>query len=277
MAINNKMKKSKGLIVLIIAIAALAAFAYLILYNGNVVVKKTESTEVTNKLKYIKLIGGNFELVQNDLDEISNIYFQKPINKKGVTLQGVNINVLKDELLIEAPIKYNNVNLLVSSKGKLNLYNGQIVYAPDNFKIGKLILPKSLVISKLKKQENNIFYVEGNLIKIKPEVLPFKLKSLTILDNKIKGSAEKPNINMLIDSLDKSNSKEIDKQLAELEQKLQSALVFMNDAQKEKMKQIQSTIDGVKNKSVQEKKEVLRDIVEKLNKAISESKNPWTF
>ena len=37
----------------------------------------------------------------------------------------------------------------------------------DNFKIGKLTLPKSLVISQLKKQDNNIFYVEGNLIKIK--------------------------------------------------------------------------------------------------------------
>ena len=79
---------------------------------------------------------------------------------------------------------------------------------------------------------------------------------------------------MLIDGLNKGNSEEIDKQLATLQQKLQSALVFMNDAQKEKMMQIQSTIDSVKNKSLQEKKKVLSDIIEKLNKAISESKNP---
>lgn len=273
MARNNKMKKNKGIVVLLIAIVALAAFAYLILYNGNVVVKKTETTEVINKLKYIKVTGGDFELVQKDLDEISNIYFQKPINKKGVTLQGVNINILKNELLIEAPIKYNNVDLLVSSKGKMSLSNGEVVYTPDNFKIGKLTMPKSLVISQLKKQQNNIFYVEGNLIKIKPDVLPIKIEKLKIIDNKILGTAEKPNINMLIDNLNKGSSEEVDKQLATLEQKLQSAIVFMNDEQKEKMKQIQSTIDDVKNKSVQEKKKVLSDIINKINKTIGESKN----
>ena len=118
MARNNKMKKNKGIVVLLIAIAALAAFAYLILYNGNVVVKKMQSTEVINKLKYIKVTGGEFELVQKDLDEISNIYFQKPINKGGITLQGVNIKMLNDELLIEAPISYKNLNLLLLLKEK---------------------------------------------------------------------------------------------------------------------------------------------------------------
>ena len=34
-------------------------------------------------------------------------------------------------------------------------------------------------------------------------------------------------------------------------------------AQKEKMKQIQSTIDSVKNKSIEEKKKVLSDIISK--------------
>ena len=49
-----------------------------------------------------------------------------------------------DELLIEAPIRYNNLNLLLSSKGKLSFSNGEIAYVADNFKIGKLALPKSL-------------------------------------------------------------------------------------------------------------------------------------
>ena len=66
----------------------------MILYNGGVVVKKTDSTEVINKLKYIKVKGGEFELTQKDIDELSNLYFAKPINKGDVTLQGVNIEML---------------------------------------------------------------------------------------------------------------------------------------------------------------------------------------
>ena len=50
MARNNKLKKIKGILVLIITLGLLAFFAYSILYNGGVVVKKTDSTEVINKL-----------------------------------------------------------------------------------------------------------------------------------------------------------------------------------------------------------------------------------
>ncbi|MBZ9689187.1 hypothetical protein G9F72_023085 [Clostridium estertheticum] len=273
MARTKGFKKIRGILTLIITLGALAVFAYMILYNGDVVVKKTDSTEVINKLIYIKAKGGEFGLIQKEIDELSNIYFEKPISKGNITLQGVNIKLLKDELLIEAPISFNKINLLLSSTGKLSFSNGKIAYVADNFKIGKLPLPKSLVISQLKKQNNKAFYVEDNIIKIKESVLPFKLTSLKIVDSKILGTAEKSDIKTLIEDFSNSNVADIDKQLATLEQKIQDALVLMNETQKQEMKQIQNTIDGVKGKSIEEKKKVISDINSKLNKAISETKS----
>lgn len=268
---TRRVKKSKGILVLIIALAVLGIFAYQLLYTGGVVVKRADSTEVVNKLKYIKIKGGEFQLTQNDMDELSNLYFPKPVNKGSITIQGVNMNMIKGELLIEAPIKYKNLNLLLTSTGKINFSNGEISYVADNFKIGKLKLPKSFIISQISKQNNETFYVEDNLIKIKESILPFKIEALKIVDDKIVGTAEKTNIKTLLEDFSKSSAEDIDKQLISLQQKIQGASLFMTDAQKEKMNQIQSTLEAVKSKSIQEKKKVISDIISKLNKAISEA------
>ena len=271
MARTKKSKKSKGTLVFIILLAALALLVYSVLYTGGVVLKKTDSTEVINKIKVIQIKGGEFELNQEDVDQISNLYFASPKNKGDITLKGANIEILKDELLIEAPISYKNINLLLSSTGKISISNGDIVYDADNFKIGKLTLPKSMVISQILKNANESFYVEDNLIKIKGSAVQFKMTDLKILDSKIVGTAEKMDIKTLFDAFTKNGVEEIDKQLSIFEQKIQGASERMNESQKQSMEEIKNTIDAVKSKSIDEKKKVINDIIKKLNKAISEA------
>ncbi|MGH4140342.1 hypothetical protein [Clostridium sp.] len=273
MARTKKSKKSKGPLVLIILLAALALFAYSVLYTGGVVLKKTDSIEVINKLKGIQIKGGEFELNQKDVDELSNLYFGSPKNKGDMTLKGANIEILKDKLLIEAPISYKNTNLLFSSTGKISLSNGDIVYNADNFKIGKLALPKSMVISQISKNSNESFYVEDDLIKIKESAVPLKMKDLKIVDSKIVGTAEKMDIKTLLDALTKNSVEDIDKQLDVFEQKIQGASELMNESQKEKMEEIKNTIEAVKSKSIDEKKKVISDIIRELDKAISETRD----
>lgn len=272
MARTKKAKKSKGIYVLIILLAALGLLAYSVLYTGGVVLKKTDSTEVINKLKVIQIKGGEFELNQEDVDELSNLYFGSPKNKGDIAVEGANIEILKDKLLIEAPISYKNTNLLFSSTGKISFSNGEIVYDADNFKIGKLTLPKNMVISQISKNTNESFYVEDNLIKIKDSAIPLKMKDLKIVDSKIVGTAEKMDIKALLEALTKYSSEEIDKQITALEVKIQSASEMMNESQKQKIGEVQNTIDEVKGKSIEEKKKVISDIMSKIDKAISEAK-----
>ena len=191
MSRNNKRKKNKLIYILIIMIVALAAYVGGALYNGDVAVKKADSIEVLGKLKDIQENGGKFELTQNDLNDISSLYFAKPKTKGDMTLKGVNIEMVDDKLLMVAPISYKNLNLVFSSKGKLNFSNGDIVFDAENFKIGKVKIPKGLVVSQISKLDNKNISVQDNSIRIDTSVLPFKIEEFKITDNKILGAAEK--------------------------------------------------------------------------------------
>jgi len=272
LARNKELKKNKLIWAIFILLGALAVFTYILLYNGGVALKKTNSTKVIQKFKDIQLKGGRFELTQKDINELSSIYFAKSKNIGDITLIGVNIELLNGEILIKAPIIYKKLNLLLSSTGKLNFSNGEFVYIADDFKIGKLTVPKNLVISQISKIKNKILYVKDNSIKINPSIFPFTIDNFKIVDNKIQGTAEKLDIKMLLENHDKSSMENIDKQIATLEQKIQSVNVLMNEADKQKIKELQNTIDGVKGKSIEEKKKVLSNVINKLDKVINDSR-----
>lgn len=263
-------KRNKLIGVLIILVGILAVFAYMILYNGGISIRKTTTTEVIGKLAKVQITGGEFELTQKNMDELSNLYFAKPITKGNITLNGVNVEILNDELLINAPIKYRNLNLLFSSKGKVSVLNGKVTYDVDNFKIGKLRLPKRIVLSQIIKLNNKSFYVEGNLIKINPSMFPFKISSLKIKDNKILAAAPKQSIKKSFEEITKMSGAEIDKQLDILKQKIQSAAKLMSgEAEKAKLKEIQDIIEKAKGKSIDEKKQIISDGISQIDGAIS--------
>lgn len=273
MAKTKKLRKSILIGTPVILLGILVVFAYIALNNGGVVLKKTDSTAVTHKLKDIQSKGGEFELTQKDVDEITSLYFTKPKSKGDVTIQGVNVELLKDELLIESPVTYKKLNLLFSTKGKVNFINGEIAYVAENFKIGKLALPKNLVISQISKLNNENLYVEDNQIKINPTVFPFKINNFKVIDNKILGIAEKLDIKMLFENVDAKSVEEIDKELKTVDQKIKSAAILMNEEEKEKIKEIQNTIESAKGKSIEEKKKVINDTINKIDKAINKTED----
>ena len=186
MSKNKNTKKYILIGSLIFLLGGLSVFAYNILYNSGMVLKETNTIEVMNKLKDIHGKGGKFELTQKDIDELSSLL--KPKTEGNLAFSGLNIEIIDDEILLEAPITYNSykkVRVLFSSKGKLNVTNGKITYVPDNFKIGKVTLPTKLVMSQVKKLNNENIYAQDNSIKIDQSVTPLKINSFKIKDDKI--------------------------------------------------------------------------------------------
>jgi len=272
MSKDKKIKKSILIGSLIILLGGLAVFAYSILYNGGIVLKKTSSIEVMNKLKDMHGKGGKFELTQKDIDELSNLLMPK--TEGDVTFKGVNIEILDDELLVEAPITYNGykkVNLLFSSKGKLGFSNGKIIYAPENFKIGKLRLPIKLVMSQVLKLNNKNVYAEDNLIKIDPNVAPFKIDSFKVKDDKIQGTTSMKSPKTSLESMDNESAQQIDKRLVILKQDIQNAVVFMNIEEKSKATETLISIKDAQGKSVEDKKKVISDSISKIDDVVNKT------
>lgn len=190
MSKNKNTKKYILIGSLIILLGSLSVLAYNILYNGGMVLKETNTIEVMNKLKDIDGKGGKFELTQKDIDELSNLL--KPKTEGNLAFSGVDIEIIDDEILIEAPITYKgykDVKVLFSSKGKLDVTDGKITYAPDSFKIGKVTLPKKLVMAQVIKLNNEKVYAQDNLIKIDQSISPFEINSFKVEDDKILGTS----------------------------------------------------------------------------------------
>jgi len=187
----KKSKKNKlvwvGIILLIVTLGVLT---YMSLYNDEVVTIKTASSNVIQKLTAEVLAnGGEFELTQEDMNGLIKLYFKEPLSKGDITVKEINTEMKNGEILIEAPMSYKKIDLLFSTTGKLNVMDGEITYVADNFKIGKLTLPKSLVMSQISKNGNgDVFYVEDNIVKINTEKFPLKINSLEIKEDKMLGA-----------------------------------------------------------------------------------------
>lgn len=223
----SRIKKQikKFILALLIMIIALAAFIGAGLYNGGVAVKKTDSVGVLGKLKDLQEKGGKFELTQKDIDEATSMFFANPKVKRDITLKGVNLEMLDDKLLIEAPISYKNIDLLFSSKGELNLSSGDIVFDAESFKIGKIKISKKLLISQVSKLDNkNIFAVDNSII-ISKSVIPFKLEEFKITDNKILGTAKKIDRNVVLKEAQKDLGNAISKVESSKEQQIISKVI----------------------------------------------------
>ena len=202
---NKKLIKYKFLFPMIILLGLIAIFAFVITQNNELTLRKTNSVEVINKFKNMQSNGGAFELNQKDIDEVSSLYFKDSKSKGNIIIKGINIQILKDEILIKSPISYKKINLVFSSRGKINFSNGKISYIADYFKIGNLSLPKGLVVSQIKKVNSKILYVDGNLLKINSNVFPFKINNFKIINNKIVGTVTTLNIKKLFEDINKTS------------------------------------------------------------------------
>lgn len=267
MSTIKKSKKNKLKLIPVILLVAVAILAYMSLYNGEQVTQKTASSNVVQKLtKHILGSGGDFEISQEDMNGLIGEYFKNPVSKGDITIKEINTKMLDGKILVEAPFSYKKINLLFSTTGKISVLDGKITYSADNFKIGKLILPKKTIMTQIsKRSKKDVFYVEGDIIKINTDKFPLKVNSLEIKDDKLLGTLGFKGIKRSFEdatgkpNIDTTSEGDIDNQLAAAELKVKKATAYMNRTQKKQAKEILNTIEEVKNKSVEEKKQVLNN------------------
>ena len=257
----TRTKKHKLILIMIILLVAIATFAYMILYNGEAVVDKTASKNVLQKItNQVFMNVGQFELTQEDINGLINQYLKVPRSKGDITLNEVNTKMSNGEILIEAPFSFRRIDLLFSSTGKLGISDGEIIFNPDNFKLGKFLLPQKLVLSLISEQSNNNFYVEDNSIKmkIKTNELPIVIKSLIIVNDKLVGTVGVKGAST--GNLDFLREVQVDSQLDMAKQKIQSAISYMNSTEKEQAYATLNKLNDIKNQSLEQKIQVLNYI-----------------
>ncbi|WP_039658275.1 hypothetical protein [Clostridium tyrobutyricum] len=180
-------KKSKIFLKIIVpALIVVGVLYYLVTWNSSDIPIFPQPSQKL-ALKIIKIPKDNaiLTLSNEELNQLIDLY---PIGENSfgdLKVKTVYIRVLKGKFNIYFPSKYKGLDILLSTSGNTYLEKGKIVYAIDNFKVGKLNLPKSIVLNIIKNKTLSGLSLKNNKIYIDTTGLPLKMKQLQLKDGSI--------------------------------------------------------------------------------------------
>ncbi len=86
------------------------------------------------------------------------------------------------------PVRYNGIDLLMSSYGDVSARDDKIIYKVDSIKMGKVSVPKSILLDEIKRSNMSNIQSNGDEIIIDKGITKVKIKDIKIEDGKFKVS-----------------------------------------------------------------------------------------
>lgn len=186
----NKQKKKRkfktGLAILISAIVIGGITSSLLFWNSSYIVPKVKvSSQLIDKVRKSQVQDVTLELNSEELNEIIGMYSKKDQSFGRLTIKGIHVEVVNNNLRFSIPADYIGVKALISSEGSLSYNNGKIQYLPIFFKMGKITIPKEFVLKEIGKHLTKGIYLENNSIAVDSAMFPGAIKSLEVKNNKL--------------------------------------------------------------------------------------------
>jgi len=182
----NKIIKSRNGKIILVVIALVIVASWLLFSKGNYKSYKGEDSFKALMGVMINSINnkGVMILEEKDVNALASSYLKEGINKGGLIIEGLNVNVNGDKVTALIPIKYKGFSMLFSSKGNFQFKDDSIWFTPDYFKIGKISLPKNYVMNLIKnKFGSKIKEKEGSLV-VGKGVIPFEFSNIQLVEGK---------------------------------------------------------------------------------------------
>lgn len=180
-------KKFKISLAIFLPVIVIALFMfYLVSWNSsNVPDFPPPSEKLASKIINMPRNNGSIILSTDELNQLIGLY---PIgeNKFGdLKVKTIYTGILKDEFTIYLPSNYKGINVLLSISGKPYLNDGRIVYEIYNFKVGKLRLPRNIVLNILKNHDMKRVSLRNNKIIIDTSLFSLKMRELKLTDGSV--------------------------------------------------------------------------------------------
>lgn len=177
--------------VLVAIVIFIGTVLYLALSSGNYKTDYKETFEATKKIREAEKNGATVEFSINDINELAGTYFKKGRSKGQITINGMNVQINKEQISVKVPAQYKNTKLLLSTNGTLSYEDNRIAYKPQGFKIGRLRLPVNMAMKKMSKISNEDIKVVNDKIYVTKTVIPFNFTSLKVENGKVIAYIEK--------------------------------------------------------------------------------------
>lgn len=193
---NNKKKKITiiSTIVLLVVIIAGAVIYMAAWKNKKEEITVSDPANIIDRVRALQLTGGRLEVSEGEINGTLKTLISKPVEKGGVTVNGAYADIKNDSMTIYAPVRYKGMDLLPNITGKLRYENDKLIFDIASLKVGKLSLPKSILMEQLRNFSNEDINITGNSIEISKYLLPFNAKNIYIENDKLIAEVDKLNI-----------------------------------------------------------------------------------
>lgn len=184
---GSRRGRSYSFFIIIILLALGFGFlSYSLFWTGNAENREANSiSNVIGKILTAQKNNQNVELNSADINGILSGVVKEGIEKDSITINSVYCSIKDDEIKVYSPVTFKGFDFLLSSGGKLGYENDVIVFIPSSFYIGKLPLPKKIVMSNISKYNNNNLRVNDDRFEISKNILPFSVKSIEVKNDVI--------------------------------------------------------------------------------------------
>ncbi|MBC2581557.1 hypothetical protein [Clostridium sp. DJ247] len=192
MAVKNRKILKIVLSILILIIVFCSVFLYLLSWNSSYKASEEKvSVQLIGKIQKARIDGTVLEINKDELNEIIDMYFKGEKTVRGVSIKGIDGEILNNSIKVYIPSSYKGMNFLLTSEGTIAYKDNKVIYKPLYFKIGKINLPQNLVINKLSTYMKGTMAVKDNSIVIDSSAFPLKIKSLEVKNSSIYIGMEK--------------------------------------------------------------------------------------
>ncbi|NLL51586.1 MAG: hypothetical protein GX248_02650 [Peptococcaceae bacterium] len=164
-------------IMLAVFIAVVGLTSAVGLVNTRPFAEQVTAGNALDKLKSTVQQGGIVEFSAAEVNTLIGLWLAA--SKRELEPSKINIQLGENDLTISSFILFKErINLILTAQGQLFIQEGDLVFLPEAFKLGNILLPQSLVLSRLANYPG--LAVKSGKIIISKEYLPFSIKAIGI-------------------------------------------------------------------------------------------------
>ncbi|KGK89551.1 hypothetical protein [Clostridium sp. HMP27] len=249
----------KFFLTLIIIALLVIGFVALAFNKQGYTINNSSAEGVINKITVAEKEEKAIALTKDEINSLFSMVYKNPKQKGDVIIKTPQVDLEEDKVIAKIPVTYKSMEVVLWTKGSVSQNGEHIIYSPDSFKVGKLTVPKAVVISKLKSKlkDENIIIEDYNIL-VNKKAFPFFVADINVGNNTMNIKISKISPSLLFDG-GKSAKIELDKLKDELNSLKEKGLTA------EQNQKIQEVIDKINKNINSNSREILQNIVKDID------------
>lgn len=159
--------------------------------NNYAVYEVTPIGNTTGKITAAEKNGGVVELGEAEINGMIKSMIKENKSIAGATLKNVYAKINDNKVNMYAYIEYKRIKIIASCIGSLAYDSNIVRFTPEEFRIGRIRVPKDKVYKKLMAMSGSDIEIKDGNINISKDAIPFDFTAMEIKDNKVALTIEK--------------------------------------------------------------------------------------